>query len=194
MKTPKDKLIKLLQDAHAGEKAAAYGYNGHARSLTDAVEINDLKKIEDEEWDHRKRLAIMLTELGSGPRASREFFMTLVGHTISSLCILGGYLNVFNFGWFMSMYGAGKLEQGNIVEYEVAAQYAFEAGYPHFVPSLLDMSEIEWDHELYFRQKSFSSKWARWIPIWSEPPARELIQKNFLKFSGRDRLDESSFA
>lgn len=179
----KEKLIYLLQNAHAGEKAAAYAYNGHGRSLTNTQEIQELKKIEDEEWDHRKRLAIMLTELGSGPRTSRELLMSLVGNTISFLCILGGYLNVFNFGWFMAMYGAGKLEQGNIVEYEVAAQYAVGAGYPQFVASLLDMAEIEWDHELYFRTKSFQSKWSKWIPIWSEPPARELIQKNFLKFS-----------
>jgi len=186
---PKDKLIKLLQDAHAGEKAAAFAYSGHARSLKDAREIADLKKIENEEWDHRERLAIMLTELGSGPRATREFLMSLVGHTISSLCILGGYFNILNFGWFMSMYGAGKLECGNIVEYEVAAQYAFAAGYPQFAPSLLDMSEIEWDHEFYFRQKTFESKWSRRIAIWSAPPPRDLIQKNFLKFSGQERLD-----
>ena len=48
MDNQKLKLIKLLQDAHAGEKAAAYAYNGHARSLTDQREIAELNKIEGE--------------------------------------------------------------------------------------------------------------------------------------------------
>tara|TARA_B110001454_G_scaffold124375_1_gene116019 strand:- start:784 stop:1350 length:567 start_codon:yes stop_codon:yes gene_type:complete len=179
----KNKLIYLLQNAHAGEKAAAFAYNGHHRSLKNPIEIADLKKIEDEELDHRHRLHAMLLELESGPRPSRERLMSLVGKTISFLCILGGYLNIFNFGWFMSMYGAGKLEAGNVVEYEVAAQMAVDAGYPQFVASLLNMAEIEWDHELYFRNKSLESGWAKWISIWPKPPPRELIQRNYLKYS-----------
>jgi len=182
MNTSKDKLICLLQNAHAGEKAAAYAYNGHHRSLNDQREIADLKKIEDEEWDHRRRLHAMLVELGSGPRARRERMMSLVGKTISFFCIIGGYLNIFNFGWFMSMYGAGKLESGNIVEYEVAAQIALDAGYPQFIASLLDMAEIEWDHELYFRTKCIESGWSKWISVWPKPPPRERIQKNYLQY------------
>lgn len=181
MTNPKDRLIYLLQNAHAGEKAAAYAYNGHQRSLKKYQEIVDLKKIENEEWDHRKRLYAMLGELGSRPRLGRELAMSLVGKTISFLCILGGYLNVMNFGWFMSMYGAGKLESGNIAEYEVAAQMALAAGYPQFVPSLLDMAEIEWDHELYFRTKSLESKWAKWIRLWPQPSPRGVIQQNYLR-------------
>jgi hypothetical protein len=181
----KSKLIYLLQNAHAGEKAAAYAYNGHARSLRIPAEVSELQKIEAEEWDHRQRLFKMLVELGSGPRQTREMLMSMVGKTISFLCVLGGYLNIFNFGWFMGMYGAGKLERGNIVEYEVAAQYAYDSGYPHFVDDLLNMAEIEWDHEFYFRLKSLESKWARWIPIWSEPPPREAIQKNYSVFTNK---------
>lgn len=172
MATSKEKLIFLLQNAHAGEKAAAFAYNGHARSLRQSQEKVELQKIESEEWDHRERLFKMLFELGTKPRTQREWLMSLVGRAISFFCILGGYLNFLNLGWFLSMYGAGKLERGNIVEYEIAARYAKECGYEHFVPSLLNMAEVEWDHELYFRTKVMQSRWTRIFKIWSFPPAR----------------------
>ena len=76
----------------------------------------------------------------------------------------------------MSMYGAGKLERGNIVEYEIAARYAVDCGYQQFVESLLEMAEIEWDHELYFRKKSEESRWSKYIRVWSEPPPRKSIR------------------
>ncbi len=183
MNPTKTKLITLLQNAHAGEKAAAYAYRGHSESLDSDQEVEDLKRIENEEWDHRERLGKMLSEMGSGPRPSREFLMSMVGKTISFLCVFGGWLNAFNFGWFMSMYGAGKLERGNIVEYEVAARFALEAGYPQFVASLLEMAEIEWDHELYFRNKSVSSAWIKYFPIWPPPSAREFIQSTYHEFA-----------
>lgn len=173
----KTKLIRLLQNAHAGERAAAYAYRGHALAV-DAVEAAEIRKIEMEEWEHRRDLAEMLRVLGSGPRRSRELLMAMIGCVIFMICRLGGWLNFLNFGWYSSMYGAGKLERGNIVEYEIAAQYAREAGYPQFVEPLLVMAEIEWDHEAYFRGKCESSKWAAYLKIWPPPPARALIRAN----------------
>ncbi len=171
----------MLQNAYSGERAAAYAYLGHGKAMTDAVEIADLKRIENEEWDHRTCLGKMLLELGSKPRRSREIVMSIIGRSISFFCLCGRYLNIFNFGWFMSMYGAGKLESGNIVEYEIAARYAKDCGYEQFVPQLLAMAEIEWDHELYFRNKALSSKWVRLIKIWPLPPSRESIAIRYQK-------------
>lgn len=115
----------------------------------------------------------MLAELEAGPRFTRELLMTLVGIVIFCLCRLGGWFNVFNFGWYMSMYGAGKLEQGNIIEYEVAARSAIASDNKKFVEDLIHMAEIEWDHELYFRSKTITSRWTRWIQVWTPPPPRE---------------------
>jgi hypothetical protein len=172
-------LIKLLQNAHAGERAAAYAYQGHAKSVSNAFERAKILEIEREEWDHRAQLAQMLNELGSKPRFRREILMAIVGRTISCLCRIGGWLNVFNFGWFFGMYGAGKLEQGNIVEYEIAARYAVIADCPQFVECLLHMAEVEWDHELYFRTESLKSSWVRYFKIWPSPPPREQIRSEF---------------
>jgi demethoxyubiquinone hydroxylase (CLK1/Coq7/Cat5 family) len=174
----KSQLVRLLQDAHAGERAAGFAYNGHWRSVR-GVNSAEIRKIEVEEWEHRACLFKMLCELGEKPRVSRELAMILVGSVIFVLCRLGGWLNVAGFGWFVSMYGAGKLEQGNIVEYQIAAKYARLAGYPHFVPELLHMAEIEWDHEFYFRSRCLESKWSRYVPIWMAPPARELVAREF---------------
>lgn len=167
----KSKLIRLLQNAHAGERAAAFAYNGHWRSVQ-GQERDEIKKIEAEEWEHRDCLFGMLKELDATPRTSREILMAIIGSFIFIFCRLGGWLNVANFGWFCSMYGAGKLEQGNIVEYEIASNRAKDAGYNHFVDLLLHMAQVEWDHELYFRQKALQSKWSKYFKMWDAPPAR----------------------
>lgn len=41
------------------------------------------------------------------------------------------------------MYGAGRLERGNIVEYEIAAKLAAECGHPEMIDCLLEMAEVE---------------------------------------------------
>ena len=51
------------------------------------------------------------------------------------------------------MYGAGRLERGNIVEYEEAAEFARACGREDFIDCLLTMAEVEWEHELYFRDE-----------------------------------------
>ena len=161
-------LIAVLQNAYSGERAAALAYGGHARSVSDPVEKREIQAILDQELEHRALVGQLLERLGSGPDSRKELIMALVGATISALCRLGG--------WFMPMYGAGKLEAGNIVEYEIAARHAVAAGLPELVDCLLHMAEIEWDHELYFRLKARSSAWSRMIPIWPAPPPREDIR------------------
>lgn len=173
----KARLICQLQNAHAGERAAAYAYRGHALSVSSQQERAEILKIEQEEWHHRACIGEMLKSLGSSPRFSREILMALVGIVIYCLCRLGGWVNIFNFGWYMSMYGAGKLEQGNIIEYEVAALSAIKAGESRFVEDLIHMAEVEWDHELYFRFHALNSKWSGWIKIWASPPPRESTRK-----------------
>ena len=168
--TAKERLIHLLQNAHAGELAAFHAYDGHYKSVNDPAEKLEIKKIRDEEWEHRECVARILKDLGSGPRPSREFLMKLVGLSIGLMCRVGG--------WLIPMYGAGKLESGNIVEYEVAAKLAFEAGRPEFIEDLLLMAEIEWDHELYFRKKYLSHRAQALLPKWKLPPARESIRIN----------------
>jgi hypothetical protein len=75
------------------------------------------------------------------------------------------------------MYGAGKLERRNIVEYEDAARYAAGCGKVEFVDCLLTMAEVEWEHEQYFRAKVLSHSLGRLLPIWPPPPPKETIRR-----------------
>ena len=51
----------------------------------------------------------------------------------------------------MPMYFAGRLESGNVIEYEDAAAFAKELGMNECVDDLLDMARVELEHEVYFR-------------------------------------------
>lgn len=164
-------LIAILQLAYSGELAAAYAYRGHWHSLAVANERARVEQIENEEWHHRRLVGEMLRSLNSQPSAFREFRAAIIGRVLSVLCHLSG--------WLVPMYGAGKLESRNIREYETAARFARECGRDDFVDCLLTMAEVEWEHENYFRSRVLSHRWANRLPIWPQPPAKEMIRNAF---------------
>ena len=172
-------LIRLLQNAHAGERAAANAYWGHAYSLftTDPIERAEILKIYEDELHHRKALKKMLTDLGAAPRLLREIGMFLVGATIALLCQFGG--------WFIPMYGAGKLESTNIEEYEVAARLALLAGHEELIDELISFAQVEFDHEVYFRNKASCHRLAKIFGLWPATRQREIIQSDFDTFKAR---------
>jgi len=159
-------LIAILRRAHAGELAAALAYEGHARSLVDdPTEAEEVSAIAVEEWEHRRAVRKMLEDLGARPRRLREALFRGIGLVIGVLCRVGG--------WLLPMYGAGRLESGNIREYDDAAGLAILAGHGRFVPELLRMAEVEWEHERYFRAKVVSC--GLMIPLWPKPASRDSI-------------------
>ena len=105
----------------------------------------EIDEISAEEIDHRARVRAMLDALDVAPDAGRERRLLRIGRTISAFCRVGG--------WFGPMYGAARLERKNIGEYERAAGYAITAGHPELIEDLVDMSEVEWDHERWFRER-----------------------------------------
>jgi hypothetical protein len=109
-------LIHILQLAYSGERAAGSAYRGHWRSVADLQERARIQSIEDEEWHHRRLVGKMLEELGSGPDKRREIRACVIGRALQILCHVSG--------WLLPMYGAGRLERRNIVEYENAARHA----------------------------------------------------------------------
>lgn len=143
MKTARKNLIRILQNAHAGEIAAAFAYRGHWKSLKESPEKTEIKKIEAEEWHHRERVGRWLETLGSKPRSLREAVFWIIGRTLGVTCFVSG--------WFMPMYFAGRLESGNVVEYEEAAAFAKELDMQECVDDLLDMARVEAKHEVFFR-------------------------------------------
>ncbi|MDQ2870189.1 MAG: ferritin-like domain-containing protein [Acidobacteriota bacterium] len=137
-------LVRLLQLAYSGEKAAALAYQGHARSVRDPDEKAMIAKIENDEWIHRRKVGALLDRLGARPLAVREARASAVGHTLSVLCSLAG--------WFLPMFLAGRLETRNVCEYEKAAGWAAELHLDDFLADLREMAAVEVEHEKYFHE------------------------------------------
>lgn len=161
-------LVRQLQGAYSGELAASLAYAGHWRSVADPAERERIARIEAEERHHRELVGQMLRDLGAGPSPWREAVFLAVGSLLGPLCHVSG--------WFLPMYGAGRLERGNVREYEVAARYAVAAGRADLVDCLLTMAEVEWDHEQYFRGRVEGHWLLRLVPLWRPLPPRDSIR------------------
>lgn len=146
MNNARQNLIRILQNAHAGELAAAFAYRGHWRSLrrTAAAEREGIKKIEREEWEHRAGVARWLEVLDANPRPAREKVFWMIGKFIGAACFVSG--------WFFPMYFAGRLENSNVQEYVAAAEFARELGMRKCSEEMLEMSLTEREHEIFFSQ------------------------------------------
>ena len=168
---PRAQLIAILQLAYSGELAAGYAYRGHWHSVRNPEERRSISKIEAEEWHHRKLVGEMLESLGARSNKVREIRATVVGRVLGLLCHVSG--------WFAPMYGAGRLESRNIVEYETAARHALACGREDLIDCLLTMAEVEWEHEKYFRSCVLRHRWSRRVSIWPEPPPKEAIRASF---------------
>jgi rubrerythrin len=162
------RLVRLLQLAHAGERAAAFAYAGHWRSVRRAADRIAIRKIESEEWDHRRQVRSMLAQLGEGPARKRETAMALIGRTVAALCFVSGR--------FIPMYGAGRIERRNVQEYVDAATFARAAGHPELVDELLDMAQVEWEHERYFRAQVTGCWQLHLLPLWPPLGPRESLR------------------
>lgn len=169
--THRRRLVALLQLAHSGELAAALAYGGHGRSVRDPGERERIREIEREELHHRERIGEMLAALGEGPDPRRERRARAIGRTLAVLCRVSG--------WLVPMYGAGRLESRNVREYENAARFARGCGRDEWIDELLQMAEVEWDHEHYFRGRVVSHPLGRRLPLWPAPPPRETIRESF---------------
>jgi hypothetical protein len=162
------RLVNQLQRAYSGELAAAYAYRGHWKATRRSDERARIRAIEDEEWHHRRGVGDMLRSLGARPRVALEVRTWLIGRVLGVLCHVAG--------WFLPMYGAGKLESRNVEEYVVAARYAVACGRADLVGPLLGMAEVEWDHEAYFRSRVEGHPWLRWFPMWPAMPSRSSLR------------------
>ncbi len=164
-------LIDLLQLAYSGELAAALAYRGHWKSVSSPAERARIQEIEAEELHHRKLVGEILATLGAGPSRFRDRRAAVIGRVLGFLCHVSG--------WFMAMYAAGRLESRNIREYEAAARHARGCGHEAHVDCLLTMAEVEWEHELYFRQAIAGHPFVRVLALWPSPPPKAAIRAAF---------------
>jgi hypothetical protein len=143
MDRDRQELVRILQGAYSGELAAGLAYRGHWKSVRNADERAAIQKIEREEAIHRQRVGEILASLGARPLKFREAKMWVIGRTIGLSCHV--------IGRFLPMYFAGRLESGNVVEYEGAASHARALGLLEFEADLLVMARVEKEHEMFFR-------------------------------------------
>ena len=137
------RLVRLLQNAHAGELAAAYAYRAHWKSLRKRPGARaEVRRIEGTEWHHRELVAEMLATLGARPRRSREMVMAAIGRFFGVLCFVSGF--------FGPMYAAGRLEAMNVDQYRTARDDASALGLDGFVAHLEAMRVEEDRHERFF--------------------------------------------
>jgi rubrerythrin len=169
----RQKLIRILQLAYSGELAAAHAYSGHWQSVSAPDEREAIRGIEEDELRHRTMVGEMLAGLGGEPNPRRELRATIIGRTLGFLCHVTG--------WLAPMYGAGRLESRNIREYETAARLARDCHHLDLIDCLLEMAEVEWDHEKYFRSRVLAHALGRRLPIWPAPDAKETIRLSFKK-------------
>lgn len=140
----RQKLIRILQNAHAGELAAAFAYRGHWKSLHESAEKEHIKQIEAEEWKHRENVRKWLENLGAKPRGLREKIFWTIGRTLGLTCYVSG--------WFFPMYFAGRLESQNVQEYVEAAEFARQLEMMDCFDEMMEMSRVEGEHETFFRK------------------------------------------
>ncbi len=149
-------LIHLLRLAHAAERAAAFAYRGHGNSrVVDATERAELRVIEAEEWLHRRHLDRLLARMDARPSRWLEVKYWCIGRTIGAACHL--------IGWFMPMYFAGRLEAGNVGEYDRLAALAADSPIADELPCIREMAAVEQRHEDYFLAKVSSHPWLPWF-------------------------------
>ena len=148
-------LEKSLRKAYSAEKAASLAYIGHARSLRDATEIARIKRIEDDEWAHRREVGRIMARHGIKPSRRLEIGYTIIGTLIGWSCHV--------IGRFMPYFFAGKLESGNVCEYFVMIRHFHALGITDYDAVLREMGVKEKEHEAYFLELIADEPWLPWF-------------------------------
>lgn len=143
-------LIDLLQQAYSAERAAAFAYIGHARSVKNSGEKKAIKQIEDDEWHHRDTVLEIMHQYDIPISKYYEIRFYVIGKIIWYSCYV--------IGWFMPYYFAGRLESGNVCEYFRMKQFFNSLGITEHDLILYEMGIKEKEHEVYFLERIKNKK------------------------------------
>jgi rubrerythrin len=144
------KLVRLLQKAYSAEKAAAFAYIGHGKAVKSKEEKIAIAQIEQDEWEHRRTVLLLMTAYGIPISKSYELRFYIIGKIIGASC--------FVIGWFMPHFFAGRLESGNVCEYFIMMHHFHALGIADHDEILYEMGIKEKEHEVYFLTQIKSSK------------------------------------
>lgn len=151
MKINHPELIESLRKAYSAERAASFAYIGHAGSLKDPAEIAKVREIEQDEWDHRRNVLIIMNQYGIPISRFYEIKYYLIGKFIGYSC--------YFIGRFMPYFFAGKLESGNVCEYFVMMKHFHSLGINEHDEILYEMGIREKEHEVHFLDVIKHEKW-----------------------------------
>lgn len=144
-------LVSSLKKAYSAERAASYAYIGHAGSLKDPEEIDAVRRIEQDEWDHRRHVGEIMAHYGIRPSRWQEWKYAVIGRIIGLSCHV--------IGRFMPYFFAGKLESGNVCEYFVMIKRFHSLGITDHDDILYDMGVREKEHEVHFIEVIKDEPW-----------------------------------
>ena len=152
---------RLVQKAHAAERAAAIAYRGHRCCFRDHGQRRMVQQLAVDEWRHRAWLRRrIMPACGMEPNKLYEMFFILVGGLIALLCLF--------IGPFFASYFAGRLERDNGSEYDQMAKGlgkvigVYPATKERFIPILQFMARVERKHERDLLQVV---RHHRWLPL-----------------------------
>ena len=157
MKINHPALINSLRLAYSAEKAAAYAYVGHARSLKNPDEKVAVHQIEKDEWEHRENVLDIMKKYVIPVSKYYEFKYGITGRLISFSC--------YFIGRFMPYFFAGKLESGNVCEYFKMMKDFHSIGITEHDEVLHEMGIKEKEHEVFFLEMI---KDESWMPIFEK--------------------------
>jgi rubrerythrin len=150
-------LINSLRLAYSAERAAAYAYIGHAASVSDLDAKARIAEIEQDEWDHRREVRVLMDRYAIPVSKWYELKFAVIGRVISASCHV--------IGRFMPYFFAGKLESGNVCEYIVMIRHFHELGITEHDEMLYAMGIKEKEHEVFFQAMIED---ARWLPLFEK--------------------------
>ena len=148
-------LVRSLKKAYSAERAASYAYIGHAASLKDPEEVAAVKRIEEDEWDHRRHVGEIMAHYGIEPSRWEEIKYAIIGRCIGLSCHV--------IGRFMPYFFAGKLESGNVCEYFVMIKHFRSLGITEHDEVLYEMGVREKEHEVHFIKVIKDEPWLPWF-------------------------------
>ena len=148
-------LARSLQRAYSAERAASFAYIGHAASLRDPTAKAAIKRIEDDEWAHRRHVLAIMQHYDVPVSRWFEVRYYVIGRLIGASCHV--------IGWFMPYFFAGKLESGNVCEYFVMLRQFRELGIREHDAVLYEMGMKEKEHEVYFLEQVNRSRFLPWF-------------------------------
>ena len=176
-------LVELLQRAYSAERAAALAYVGHARSLRDPVVIAAVQRIEQDEWDHRRNVLVLMQRYGVPVSRFYEFKFRVIGTLIGLACHV--------IGRFMPFFFAGRLESGNVCEYFVMMHHFHSLGIREHDAVLYEMGLKEKEHEIYFLDQVRDSRWLpffEWLFSWGAQASANDVDLQAPKGLGESHL------